>query len=344
MAKPITTAILGLGRAGWGIHAKALKGRDDYRVVAVADPIDERLNEAKETFGCETFRTLDEMLAGPDAELVVVATQSSDHAGHSIACLRAGRNVLVEKPMATSVADADNLLEEAKKSGKMLTVHQSARLAADFVHIRNVIASGKLGEVFYVRKGQYKFARRNDWQMLRKYGGGELNNNGVHGLDQCYLLLESSVKDVWGDLQRTICPGDAEDHVKVLIRGGNGRVIDYEMFSACAVPPPRWLVCGTRGTLSSDGQTSRLKYFEKGAIPALDVVDATAVAERKYGIGETIPWKEEEMPSKDDPGPGFHDRLHATMREGKELWVKPEECREVLSIMERARAGTGFPV
>jgi predicted dehydrogenase len=344
MAEPITTAILGLGRAGWSIHAKALTGRDDYKVVAVADPIDERLKEAKDRFGCDTFHTLEELLEGSDAELVIVATQSGDHAEHSVACLRAGRDVLVEKPMATSLADADRLLKEAKKSGKMLTVHQSARLAADFVHIRNVIASGKLGEVFYVKKGQYKFARRNDWQMLRKYGGGELNNNGVHGLDQCYLLLESKVKDVWGDLQRTICPGDAEDHVKVLIRGENDRVIDYEMFSACAVPPPRWIVCGTRGTLSCDGGTSKIKYFEEGALPELEVVDAKAVAERKYGIGETIPWKEEEIPAKDDPGAGFHDRLRASLREGKELWVKPEECREVLSIMERARLGTGFPV
>ena len=343
MAEPITTAILGLGRAGWSIHAKALRGREDYRVVAVADQLDERLEEAKETFGCGSFHTLEEMLAGSDAELVVVATQSSDHAEHSIACLRAGRNVLVEKPMATSVADADRVIEEAKDSGKTLTVHQSARLAADFVHIRNVIASGKLGGVFYVKKGQYKFSRRNDWQMLRKYGGGELNNNGVHALDQCYLLLDSKVKDVWGDLQRTICPGDAEDHVKVVIRGENGRVIDYELFSACAVPPPRWLVCGTRGSLSSEGGVSRIKYFDEGAIPELEVIDSRAVAGRKYGVGETIPWKEEEMPSKDDPGPDFYDRLRAALREGKELWVKPEECREVLSIMERARTGTEFP-
>jgi len=342
---PITTAILGLGRAGYGIHVRLLRDRDDYKIVAVADPNEERCKEVADEFGCDTFGDLDAMLAGSDAELVVVATASNDHTPHAIKALEAGRNVVVEKPFAVDLKQADALIAARDKSGKMLTVHQSARWASDLCFIREMLHDDRLGDVFHVRKGGYGFSQRNDWQTLRKYGGGALNNNGVHALDQCYLVLESDVKDVWGDLRQVLAAGDAEDHCQVIVRGENGRVVQMDLTSACAAKLPSWVVMGTRGTLVVQEGKATLRYAKE--IPDLpEPEDAPIVKTRAYGVVGEVPkieFVEEELEPKADAGPDYYSRVHATLREGAELFVKPKECRAVLDIMVRAREGTAFP-
>ena len=84
-------------------------------------------NRRKEETGAQPFDDLASLLKGCDAELIVVATASADHANHAIAALEAGRHVLTEKPMATALEDADRMLVAAENAGKILTVHQSRR-------------------------------------------------------------------------------------------------------------------------------------------------------------------------------------------------------------------------
>jgi UDP-N-acetylglucosamine 3-dehydrogenase len=144
MAKPITMAVAGLGRAGWDLHVRAVRGRKDFALTEVMDLAPERLEEAKAEFGCRTFRDWKSFLKASKAELVVVATQSHDHAWMSLEALAAGKHVLVEKPAATKLADLDKMIAAAKKSKKLLTVHQSARLHADYLRIQEVIRRGGL--------------------------------------------------------------------------------------------------------------------------------------------------------------------------------------------------------
>ncbi|NWF97286.1 MAG: Gfo/Idh/MocA family oxidoreductase, partial [Candidatus Thorarchaeota archaeon] len=198
----------GLGRAGWDIHVAAMRGRKDFAISDVVDLEPARLAEAKAEFGCHTWRDWRRFLRESDCELVVIATQSHDHAPQSIAAMRAGKHVLVEKPMATNLRDVDRMIAVARETGRLLTIHQSARFAQDYLHIQEVIKSGKLGKVFFVRRGGYGFHRRRDWQTLRKYGGGQLNNTAVHMIDQVVQLLGSPPQAAFGDLQQIINPGD----------------------------------------------------------------------------------------------------------------------------------------
>ena len=75
----IRYAIVGLGRAGWGIHVHQLRGRSDAKIVAVVDPVEARRNEAAAEFGCKTYTSLAKMLKQDDVEVVIVATPSADH-------------------------------------------------------------------------------------------------------------------------------------------------------------------------------------------------------------------------------------------------------------------------
>lgn len=343
MSEPIKAGVVGLGRAGWGIHIRQMRERDDFKVVAVADPNEERRQQAKDELGADTFEDLTAMLKGSDAEFIVVATANLDHAKHAIEALEAGRNVLVEKPMATSVADADAMMAAAEKAGKMLTIHQSGRWFPNFAFVMQMLSDERLGEVFMIRQGGYGFRRRNDWQTLSKYGGGQLNNNGPHFVDQCVIMMQSPIVDVWGDLQQIVSPGDTEDHCKVIMRGESGRVIDMELTTACASPLPSLVMMGTRGSLTIDDGKAVLRHV-KGELKPLESDDQPLAEGRSYGVvgGDEIEFEEVELEPKADPGKSFYDMLHDCIRDNGPPPVEPATSRETIRVMAEARKGSKF--
>ena len=193
---PINVGIAGLGRTGWNNHANAFAHLpEQFRVVAVCDPDPERQAEAIERFDCLAYASYEELVADKAVELMVVATPSNLHAAQSIAAMRAGQHVIVEKPMASDLAGADAMLAVAEETGRILTVHQNLRYAADFVKVREVIASGVLGRIIEVRIHNGGFDRRWDWQTMKRYGGGALNNSGPHFVDMGLLLIDDPEPD-----------------------------------------------------------------------------------------------------------------------------------------------------
>lgn len=338
---PISMAVVGLGRAGWDIHVDAIRGRKDFRLTEAVDLEKARLEEARAEFGCRTFLSFKQFLRESEAELIVIATQSKDHAPMSIAALATGKHVLTEKPMAVSLRETDRALAAAKQSKGLFTIHQSARWAPDFLHIKEVMKSRVLGDIFTIKRGQYSYGRRNDWQVLHKYGGGNLNNNGVHTVDQVVQLLDSPVKDVFGDLQCILNPGDTEDHVKVVIRAESGMVADVDLTTAAAIAPYAWVLMGSKGTLVSDGKTSRLRYHTQ-KLPRLRPIDKHLVPTRSYGTGEKIAFKQEEVPSSAPAKRNYYDCLYDSIRKGKPLAVTPESVRPTMYVLQHARKGTMF--
>ncbi len=337
---PIRIGVAGLGRAGWDIHIRAIRGRKDYVLTDVVDIDEKRVKEAVDEFKCAPHSDWKEFLKNRSCELVVVATQSKDHAPMSIQALKAGLHVLVEKPMATSLKDADKMIKAAKETGRILTVHQNQRLASDTLYVKGLLDSGILGRVFAIKRSVAGFSRRHDWQCLRKYGGGIYNNTGVHSMDQLVYLVNSRAVSVWGDLQQINNPGDVEDHVKVVFRCENGLTVDYDCTSVCAAPLLEWVIMGENGTAWIQGKKATVKYFDRSKLPKLEVEDLHQVPTRQY-YREQIPWQEktEDLP----PGQNFYDHLYDSVRNGKPLLVTPESCREVYRVMTLARKGTKFP-
>jgi scyllo-inositol 2-dehydrogenase (NADP+) len=338
---PIKTAVVGLGRAGWDIHVRALRNRPDYQIVAAVDVDEKRRAHAEAELGCKSFADLGSCLAGSPAELVIVANRSVDHAQDTIQALEAGRHVLVEKPMATTLAEADRMIEAARRTGRLLSVHQNRRLDPDLLYVQRVMESGILGRIFEIKIGIYGFARRNDWQTLKALGGGMLNNWGSHMLDQALLLLGAPVERVLGNLQQVACAGDSEDHVKIILVGRNGRLIDLEVTGACAQPLPRWVVMGSCGTMVVHNSESRIRRYDPAQVQPLEVVRESP-ADRRYGNDDVLPWEEWVEEAAVASQADFHTSLYLAIREGGPLLVKPEEVRETIRIMELCREGTEF--
>lgn len=332
---PIKVAVVGLGRSGWGIHVKRMRGDKRFVLTAVADLEASRRSEAASEFGCATFSSFEELLQNADCELIVLASQSVDHGPQSVAALESGRHVIVEKPMAMNADEATRMIEASEAAGKKLFVHQNYRYHADVRHIQEVIQSGLLGRVFEIRIRLLSFSRRNDWQTLKKFGGGNLNNTCPHFIDASLLLLESPVKSMFSDLQLTTDVGDADDHAKLIFKGENGRVIDLEVSTSCAWTEPKWTVLGTTGTLRSDGKTSQIKYFDPEQLQPL-VVNEAPPEGRRYGSGETLPWQEETRPSLAEVTTDFYDNVYGVLRENQAMDIKPEDAREIIRIIEAA--------
>ena len=339
----IAVGILGLGRSGWNIHAMGLKDHPDYRIAAVADPVAERRKEAEETFGCATYETPQGVIQDPNVELVVVATPSHTHVPLSKEALVAGKHVVVEKPMAESAREVDELIEAAQAAGRLITCYQPRRFDPDFLKIREWIDAGRIGRIVLVRRGTYVYQRRADWQMLRKFGGGELSNTGPHLIDQVLLLLGEGKVDVWADLQHTIGAGDAEDHVKVVLKSESGATADVEITRCCAIGQRDWVIMGTYGTIVSEKGTLQLKYCDPSRLPELQVDEGPA-AGRKYGTGEQIEWMEETYKPvvAVKPVTAFYNFLYGSIREGKPLHITPASVRRQIEVIERARIVAGY--
>jgi predicted dehydrogenase len=268
-----------------------------------------------------------------------------DHAPHTRLALAAGCHVVVEKPMAMSVAEADGMIRAATRARRKLFVHQNYRFNDEYRHLREVLDSGVLGPVFQVSARWSHYARRNDWQTLRRNGGGVLNNTGPHLVDMALDFLDAPVADVWGDLQHIKDAGDCEDHVKVVLRGTNGRVCDLELSTANAGPSMKWTLLGACGSLTCDGTTSTLRWYDPRRVRRLSL-NTGAAPNRRYGVdgkGETLPWHEKTMPAKPAKrGGGFYDNVAAVLRRGAPMVVTPPQAREIIRTIERAKRGTGF--
>ncbi|MFH1567047.1 MAG: Gfo/Idh/MocA family oxidoreductase [Gemmatimonadota bacterium] len=343
---PIRCGIVGLGRIGWSHHAQIQQQHPGFELVAVCDREPDRIAEAVAASGCAGYRALAPFLRNPRVELVVVATPSKFHEPMALKALQAGKHVLVEKPAALKAAGIDRMIRAARRAGTVLTMHHNYRLNPEYLTVREIIAAGTLGEVFRIKRTVNGFARRNDWQVLRKYGGGMTGNWGVHLVDQGLQLLGAPVKTVWGSVHRLFNPGDAEDDIKAVIEGRNGVVVDVDMTSVDASRRPSWIVCGTRGTLwIQDGQI-HLKYIRPGRVPRLEPIDTHLALNRQYGVQpepDRIQWKEEVREVKPRKRyESYYDNLYRAIREGAPLLVTPESARATYETLDRIKRGSGF--
>ncbi|NLB43177.1 MAG: Gfo/Idh/MocA family oxidoreductase [Clostridiales bacterium] len=342
MSRPIKIGIAGIGRAGWGMHCEELKGREDkFEIVAACDLIESRRNKMEEKFGCKTYEKIEDMIADPNVELVDIATRSKDHFDHALLALKAGKSVILEKPMCLNYNQALKLKEESEKSDGQLYIRHNRRFDPDFLHVREIIASGILGDVYEIRLARHSYNRRDDWQTIIEHGGGQLLNWGPHIVDHALRFLESPVSDMYSDLKKIAAVGDAEDHLKIILKGQNGRLVDLEISGGVAIGSPTYRVFGSKGSLELTGDKIKLKHLD----PEVELVDKKAnpgTPGETFGTPEQLVWIEEEIPVKDGDNYVIWDMLYESIRNGAEYPISLDEALEVMKVISAAKKGTEF--
>ena len=343
MRQPIKIGIVGLGRAGWGMHCKELQGREDkFQIVAACDVLPERRARMVERYGCRVYERVEDLIADPDVELVDIATRSCDHLRHASLALAAGKDVFLEKPITVSYAEAEKLREAAEASpGGTLYIRHNRRFDPDFVHVREIIASGILGDVYEIRLARHGYQRRDDWQTIKAFGGGQLLNWGPHIIDHALRFLESSVVSQYSDLKLVTAVGDAEDHLKIVLKGENGRIVDLEISGGVALGAPTYQVFGTRGSLVLTGKEITLKYLDPDV--GLEIREANpGTPGETFGNREALPWIEETLPVKPGSNHVIWDHLYAAIRDGVTFPISLDEAIGVMRVVSKAKEGTAF--
>lgn len=341
MTTPIKVGIAGLGRAGWGMHCEELKGKEDYfRIVAACDPIASRLNRFKETYAGHVYEHFGDLLADPVVELVDIATRSHEHFDHALQALKSGKHVLLEKPISRTYEEAKELKRAAELSAGRLFIRHNRRLDPDFLHVREIIESGLLGEVFEIKLARHGFQRRDDWQTIKEFGGGQLLNWGPHIIDHGLRLLGDDSYTIWSDLKRVAAAGDSEDHVKIILKGTNGRIVDIEISGGVAYGSPLYTVYGTNGSLVASDREIKLKYYDPAAVETR--VSNPGTPGETFGNAEQLPWTERTIPVQPRESRNIWDELYRSIRQGSPFPITLEEAAEVMKVISAAKKGTVF--
>jgi len=188
--QPINTALCSFGMSGWVFHAPFITTNPGFNFYGVWE---RTKNLAQEKYpGVKTFRSLEAMLADKNIELVVVNTPSVTHYDFAKQVILAGKHLIVEKPFTPTVAQAQELIDLAKKKNVKLSVYQNRRYDSDYKTVKKILDEGWLGNIVdaaihydrYVPALSYKVHKETPTP-----GVGALYDLGSHLIDQALLLF-----------------------------------------------------------------------------------------------------------------------------------------------------------
>lgn len=247
-----TMAIIGYGGMGGWHHKSITEKIPDLAVKGVYDIRKEARGKAREN-GLYVYASLEELLQDGAVELVTVATPNNFHKDLVIACLRAGKNVVCEKPVAMNAAELREMIAAAEETGRLFTVHHNRRWDRDYQTIKAVLADGTIGTPYFIEsRVQGSRGAMHGWRGYKVNGGGMVLDWGVHLIDQLLDLIDSPVVSVDAHLQSIFTP-EVDDNIKILLRFENRVSALCEMSTNCFINLPRWHISGTDGTAMIEG-------------------------------------------------------------------------------------------
>ena len=202
--------------------------------------------------GAYVYSSKEELLQDPEIDLVLVATTNEAHKALSIEALRAGKNVICEKPATLSSAELAEIISVAEETGKVFTIDHNRRTNLDFVLAKRIIESGKIGEP-YIIESRVEGSRGmpTGWRTLKNLGGGMMLDWGVHLIDQLLYLIPSAVTQVYCKMFSLQYP-EVDDNFHLTLTFENGLVAIIEVGTNNFVTHPRWYVYGKNGSFKID--------------------------------------------------------------------------------------------
>ena len=251
---PIRVAVVGLGRSFYTSHYPVFKAHPGlFKIVAACDIIKERRGVIAQDFPeCKMFRQFADMLDERDIDLVDICTCSIDHAKHALMALEKGFWTLIESPMSLVVDDAQLLRGAALKAKNRLLVLQRGLFAPDFLLAKSMMADPRLGEIYQVCIRREDYIRRDDWQTVKRLGGGAAYYAMTDLILQALKLLPLPPIQMWSELKRIASLGDAEDYVHVNLKTRGQISADIEFNGGVLEPlrSPSFVIRGDRGTFT----------------------------------------------------------------------------------------------
>lgn len=338
--KQYKAALVGYGGMGhW--HFEGICKTDRVKFVGVYDIDPKRMELAKSEGFEKLYDSYEAMLADASLDIIVVATPNNFHKTLVCQALEAGKAVVCEKPVAMSSGELQDMMDTAKRTGSLFTIHQNRRADADYLAMREQAESGLLGKVFEI-ESRVTGSRGipEGWRQYAVAGGGMMLDWGVHLIDQLMMMNPTPVTSVFCDMYH-VAYQECDDGFKLQLKFEDGVMATIEVGTSHYIEAPRWYVCGDRGALtipdwSCNGKVVRASQHEvtwEEEIIYTKAGPTKTMAPRAKDTIEEIALDPDKYFSDYDV---FYRNLADVLDGTAELRVKPEEAMRVMKIMEAA--------
>ena len=339
---PLRAAVIGYGLAGSVFHAPLIASVEGMEVAAIVTGNPERRAQAeREHPGATLYAAADELWADAARyDLAVVATANRVHADLSVAAIEAGLAVVVDKPMAANIRDAEHVAEAASHAGRMLTVFHNRRWDADFLTVRRLVDEGVLGDLTRLESRFDRFRpapKEGAWREAPgpDGAGGVLWDLGPHLIDQaCVLFGDPTHLYAESDARR---PGAAvDDDAFVALRFAGGQVAHLWMSQTAPIAGPRVRISGLAGAYQHDAVDPQEDQLKAGLRPG----DPEWGGEPPERYGRLVTGGEEprEVPVSSERGAWqtYYERVRDALRGNGPPPVDPADGVRAVKLVEVA--------
>ena len=327
-SRDVATGNIRVGLLAYGAigheHNLAVQNTSGLELTAVCDTNPDRVAAALELApNAQPFSDATEMLDSGLLDLVVISTPPNTHYQWAKESLSRGVNVVLEKPMALTAEQCDELIALAASKKLLLVVYQNRRYDDDFVTMREIIRSGEIGDVFHYDSFVGGYSRPCDyWHSNAEVSGGAIFDWGSHFLDQILDIIPDEVAHVSGmNHKRVWTHATNADHSHVTLTFTTGKQATFVHSDLAAVRKPKFYVLGTKGAIIGD--------WNPAAEPA--VADLPAILTIRLADGSS-----RVVPLKTAPPHEFHRSIVNYLENGTPMEVEAGQSRDVVAIMEAA--------
>ena len=332
----VKVGLIGFGLAGQAFHAPVIRGVPGMELACI---LERRGTRAQEKYpGARVARTLEELLADKTIQLCVIATPNDSHFELARACLLADRDVVVDKPFAPTLKEAEELVRLAAERGLLITVYQDRRWDGDFATVKNIVHSGRLGAVVEYESRFDRFRpepKANAWrERADQPGAGVLFDLGPHVIDQALVLFgEPQSISASAFCQRET--SQVDDAFDVCLEYPQRRAMVRARIIAFA-PGPHFLIHGTKGSFVKNGMDPQEERLRGENIPQGTDWGADWGVEAESLWGTLTLVGEPSVKVKTERGDyrGFYANVRDAIEKKAPLEVTPEQAlRTMRAIM-----------
>ena len=308
---------------------------------AACDLNQQTLKQAQDDFPqVKTYDSAKALGADPEVELVIIAAPPNTHANLSLQIMAAGKHVVCEKPLAINRKETAAMVEMAEKRQLHLSSHQNRRWDVDYLAIRQALAEGLIGELFYVEMFVGGFNHPcGYWHSHDRISGGTAYDWGAHYLDWLVSLVPQRVSAVISTRQNRVWHDITNaDQERIQIRFAGGQEAEFIHSDIAAVRKPKWYLLGTEGAIVghwhevSTYEIDPVLYFHQHHIPATEMVPDLSLHRRHYS-GEIVAQKLA-LPKREHYL--FHRNLADHLLTGEPIAAPVEDSVRVVDILEAA--------
>ncbi len=335
---------VGVGLVGYGAiaraHAASISATPGLRLSGVCDVSPQRRELAAGEWNVPVHARVESLFDDPDVGLCVVGTPPSSHAESVLAAIAAGKHVVCEKPFALRTEEVDRMVDSAAIRDRVLTVFQSRRWDPDFIALREVVESGRIGDVFYMESFIGGYSHPCDfWHSHEPISGGTIYDWGSHYFDWVLRLIPGSVRSVSAQAHKRVWHDVTNaDQVRVDLTFADGAQSSFLQSDIAAALKPKWYVLGTRGAVVGEWREETiLSRGPTGEVTEEHPAPADSPARLKVLRPAGDAGSHEEvlvLPKRDENG--FYRNLADHLAWGERLAVTPAEARRTVAVMEAA--------